>query len=81
AYEGRPEDEVAAYLIRWALLSEAEVAAAMGALRAPIMEVYTLGYYIGWKLLKAWLNVPDRPARVRRLLTEQLLPADVSTTT
>jgi hypothetical protein len=77
AYEGRPEQEVAEYMTRWVLLTEAEVAAAMGVLKAPLMEVYTLGYYIGWKLLKAWLDVPDREARVRRLLTEQLLPADV----
>ncbi|MEV8342674.1 hypothetical protein [Streptomyces niveus] len=31
----------------------------------------------GWRLLTTWLATPDRPQRVRRLLTEQLLPADL----
>jgi hypothetical protein len=36
-----------------------------------------LGYFHGWRMLDAWLATPDRNARVRRLLTEQLLPADL----
>lgn len=32
----------------------------------------------GWQLLDRWLAAPDREARVRRLLTEQLLPADLA---
>lgn len=76
AAEGRPEDEIAAYLSRWALLPDAETAAALGSLRAT--GLYVLGYYHGWRLLNSWLAAPDRTARVRRLLTEQLLPADLT---
>ncbi|MEV6232448.1 hypothetical protein AB0L88_31775 [Saccharopolyspora shandongensis] len=36
-----------------------------------------LGYFHGWRLLDSWLDATDRTAGVRRLLTEQLLPADL----
>jgi hypothetical protein len=78
ADEGRPEAEVAACLTRWALVSDDETAAALGALRAPGMGLYVLGYHHGWRLLLPWLSGPERAARVRRLLTEQLLPEDVT---
>ncbi|MER6142011.1 hypothetical protein ABT174_18525 [Streptomyces sparsogenes] len=77
AAEGRPDTEPASYLARWALLSEAETGAALAALRATGMALYVLGYFHGWRLLDSWLAAPDRDVRVRRLLTEQLLPADL----
>ncbi|MBA9005752.1 hypothetical protein [Thermomonospora cellulosilytica] len=77
ADEGRPDHEITGYLSRWALLSDDEARMALGTLRAPGGTLYTLGYYHGWRLLNAWLDSPDRTTRVRRLLTEQLLPADV----
>ncbi|RFU86609.1 hypothetical protein DY218_11295 [Streptomyces triticagri] len=77
AAEGRPDAEVAAYLKRWALLSEAETAWALGSLRTPVMGTYVLGYFHGWRLLQTWIDEPDRQSRVRRLLTEPILPADV----
>ncbi|MCP2261320.1 hypothetical protein LX15_005041 [Streptoalloteichus tenebrarius] len=80
AAEGRPDTELAAYLSRWALLSEAESGAALGTLRATGMALYVLSYFHGWRLLDSWLATPDRTTRVRRLLTEQLLPADLNPT-
>jgi hypothetical protein len=77
AAEGRPDSELAAYLTRWALYNEAEVAAVFNSVRAPGMGVYVLGYYHSWRILRSWLDAPDRHRRVRRLLTEQLLPADL----
>ncbi|MGW4077881.1 hypothetical protein ACWELB_31050 [Streptomyces asiaticus] len=77
AAEGRPDAELAAYLSRWALLSDAETSAALASLRATGMALYVLSYFHGWQLLDSWLTAPDRQARVRRLLTEQLLPADL----
>ncbi|MEU5978742.1 hypothetical protein [Streptomyces sp. NPDC047315] len=77
AAEGRPDAELAAYLSRWALLSEAETPAALATLRATGMALYVLGYFHGWRLLDSWLAGPGRAARVRRLLTEQLLPLDL----
>ncbi|MCK1817754.1 hypothetical protein MTQ13_26345 [Streptomyces sp. XM4011] len=79
AAEGRPAAEVAGYLARWALLSPAEADAARGSLAATGMVLYVLGYFHGWRLLDSWLAVPEaeRRHRVRRLLTERLLPEDL----
>ncbi|MEV0050867.1 hypothetical protein AB0H34_10285 [Saccharopolyspora shandongensis] len=80
AADGRPEAELAAYLSRWALLSDAEAGAALGSLRAGGMALYVLGYFHGWRLLDTWLEAADRTTRVRRLLTEQILPTDLEPT-
>lgn len=76
ADEGRSDEELAAYLSRWALLSDAEAAAALATLRATGMAVYITAYFHGWRILDTWLAT-DRTALVRRLLTEQLLPAQL----
>lgn len=57
------------------LLSEAAVA--VSTLHAAGTGIYVFGYYRGWQLLDAWLDAPDRVDRVRRLLTEPLVPPDV----
>ncbi|MEV5537899.1 hypothetical protein AB0L13_13665 [Saccharopolyspora shandongensis] len=62
---------------RWALLSDAEAGAALGSLRAGGMALYVLGYFHSWRLLDSWLDATDQTTGVRRLLTEQLLPADL----
>lgn len=77
AAEGRPDAELAAYLSRWALLSDTETGPALGTLRSTGMALYVLAYFHGWRLLDTWLTGPHRTTRVRRLLTEQLLPADL----
>jgi hypothetical protein len=41
------------------------------------MRAYVLAYFHGWRLLRSWFDHPDRNARVRRLLTEPVLPADL----
>ncbi|MGS2643799.1 hypothetical protein [Streptosporangium sp. LJ11] len=74
AAEGRSEAELAAYLTRWALYSEDEAALALRVLRPSAMSPYIFGYFHGWELLRPWATSPDR---IRRLLTEQLLPADI----
>ncbi len=78
AAEGRPDSEIADYLTHWALLTEDETAWALGSLRSPSMGVYVLGYFHGWRLLQSWLDHPDRPARVRQLLTKPVLPVDLT---
>ncbi|MEU6716435.1 hypothetical protein ABZ897_33640 [Nonomuraea sp. NPDC046802] len=75
AAEGRTDAELSAYLQRWALYSEDEVALVLGSLKPSPMSPYIFGYFHGWELLRPW--TAERPDRVRRLLTEQLLPTDV----
>ena len=77
AVEGRPDADIVDYLTRWALLTEAEAGWAVNFLRTPGMDTYVLGYFHGWRLLRRWLEHPDRTARVRRLLTESVLPTDL----
>jgi hypothetical protein len=80
AAEGRPEAEVAAYLRRWALLDDQQTRTAVRALTVPGGNPYIFAYYYGRELVGAWLAAgPNPAARVRRLLTEQLLPADLAT--
>ncbi|MEV4582216.1 hypothetical protein AB0K16_54210 [Nonomuraea jabiensis] len=76
AAEGRAEAELAEYLTRWALYGDDEVAPALGLLKPSPMSPYIFGYFHGWELLRPW--AATRPDRVRRLLTEQLLPADIA---
>ncbi|MEV4169026.1 hypothetical protein [Nonomuraea sp. NPDC049709] len=75
AAEGRGEAELAAYLGKWSLYGDGEIAGALGLLTPSAMRPYIFGYFHGWELLRPWVTGPDR---VRRLLTEQLLPADVT---
>ncbi|WP_188192988.1 hypothetical protein [Nonomuraea sp. SYSU D8015] len=76
AVEGRADTEVAEYLSRWSLYSDDEVAAAMGLLKPSPASPYIFGYFHGWELLRPW--AATRPDRVRRLLTEQLIPSDIA---
>ncbi|MBB5782560.1 hypothetical protein [Nonomuraea jabiensis] len=76
AAEGRAEAELGEYLTRWALYGDDEVAPALGLLKPSPMSPYIFGYFHGWELLRPW--AATRPDRVRRLLTEQLLPADIA---
>lgn len=74
AAEGRPDEELAAYLRRWCLYDDEEIGRALPLLRPSAMSPYVFGYFHGWELLRPWLA---DPANVRRLLTEHLLPSDV----
>ena len=80
AADGRPDDEVAGYLERRALLRPSEIGAAQRSIAPPFGEIYIFCYYRGWDLVRTWLPGLDRDARVRRLLTEQVRPADLRST-
>ncbi len=63
---GREDTEVTDYLARWGLIEEPST----NGLDHP----YLSAYYHGWQLLDGRLDSPDL---ARRLLTEQVLPADL----
>ncbi|GAA3144641.1 hypothetical protein GCM10020001_079640 [Nonomuraea salmonea] len=75
AAEGRGEAELAAYLRRWALVTEEEAKGALGILQPSPMSPYIFGYFHGWELVRRWATGPKR---TRRLLTEHLLPTDLT---
>jgi hypothetical protein len=61
--DGRPDAEVADYLARWGLMDNPTTAG--------FDSPYLAAYYHGWQLLDSRLDL------ARRLLTEQVLPADL----
>jgi hypothetical protein len=75
--EGRPTEEVARYLTRWALLDEEQTRRAIPSLRRSFAEAYMFCYHHGRKLLEPGMRGPDRGGFARRLLTEQVLPSDL----
>lgn len=73
--EGRPVDEVVAYLDRWGLLGRPRAAKAVEFLTDPTWRAYISCYVEGLPRCRAF--VAGSPARFERLLTEQLVPADL----
>ncbi|HET9322288.1 MAG TPA: hypothetical protein VFO03_00295 [Gaiellaceae bacterium] len=74
--EGATEGEGLAYLERWALMSERRAKQAMKFIADPVWRSYVTTYEDGYEVCKSW--VAGDPARFKRLLTEQLTPADLT---
>jgi hypothetical protein len=74
--DGAPEEEARAYLQRWALMSDRRADIAMSFITDPIWRSYVTTYADGYEVCGAWVG--GDPARYRRLLTEQLTPADLT---
>ena len=73
--QGATDQEVKDYLAQWALLNDQELEQAL-----PIVKSgpYLFCYYYGWDMLRKWLELPRRnDEKLRRALTEQLLPDDL----
>lgn len=78
AADGRSEKEVGDYLARWGLLDDGQIKSAVAELSVPGGHPYIFAYYHGWELLRRWFAASSNPMQlVQRLLTEQLLPADL----
>ena len=73
--EGRPVDEVVDYLERWGLLSRVRADKAVEFLTDPTWRAYISCYVEGLPLCRNYVD--DDPARFARLVTEQLVPADL----
>ena len=58
--DGRPPDEVAAYVERWALRTPEEARHHLGFLASPLWRVYIFTYQYGHALLAPLLRGPDR---------------------
>lgn len=63
------------YLKHWALMSDRRVNQAMKFVLDPMWRSYITTYEDGYELCRAWVD--GDPARFKRLLTEQLTPADL----
>jgi hypothetical protein len=74
--EGRPVDEVVSYLERWALLPKVRAEKAVEFLTDPLWRAYISCYVEGLPLCRRFVD--GDPARFERLLSEQLVPADLA---
>ncbi|MCB0978789.1 MAG: hypothetical protein KDB02_15150 [Acidimicrobiales bacterium] len=73
---GRPEDEAVAELERWGLLAHERAVKSISFLTHPTWRAYIFCYVAGLPLCRSF--VAGDPARFERLLTEQLIPADLA---
>ena len=73
--EGRPVDDVIAYAERWALLSKVRAEKMVGFMLDETWRAYMTCYVEGLPLCRSWVG--GDPARFERLISEQLLPADL----
>jgi hypothetical protein len=73
--DGSSEDEALAYLKRWGLSSDRRAQQAVRFMTDPVWRSYITTYSDGYRICKAFVD--GDPARFKRLLTEQLMPADI----
>ena len=74
--EGRPHDEVRDWAERWLLLPRVRAEKQLAFISDPTWRAYIFCYTEGVELCRAF--VAGDPARFERLLTEQLVPADLA---
>jgi hypothetical protein len=73
--EDRSVEEAREYLMRWGLTSERRTDQALRFMTDPVWRSYGTTYTDGYRLCRAFVD--GDPARFKRLLTEQLTPADL----
>ncbi|HYF92620.1 MAG TPA: hypothetical protein VD969_10235 [Symbiobacteriaceae bacterium] len=73
--EGRSDEDVVQYLMRYGLMPEDRAHKAMAFLKSPLWRAYTFTYFYGRRLMQPLLQGPDRLHVFRRLLTEQVYPS------
>ncbi len=67
-HEGRSEDEVVAYVMRYALRAENEARQSLRFIADPLWRAYTFTYHVGRDLLGRWLDLAPQPERQSRFL-------------
>ncbi|MCZ7567306.1 MAG: hypothetical protein M5U01_01745 [Ardenticatenaceae bacterium] len=73
--EGRPDEEVMRYLMKYTLEPEERARKRLEFLKVPFMQSYVFSYFYGKRLMQPLLEGPDRLTVFRRFLTEQLYPS------
>jgi len=73
--DGADPEDVVDYVARWSLLSRERAEKSVSFLRDPTWRAYITCYVEGFRLCRSF--VAGDPARFGRLVTEQLVPADL----
>src|SRR5215467_501328 len=76
-HEGRSDEEVMQYLIKYSLLPDEEALKFLEYLKVPFQQTYIFTYFYGRQLMKPWLQGPERWNAFRRFLTEQIYPSEL----
>src|SRR5262249_31938868 len=76
-HEGRSDEEVMQYLIKYSLLPDEEALKFLEYLKVPFQQAYIFTYFYGRQVMKPWLQGPDRWNAFRRFLTEQVYPSEL----
>ena len=71
-----PRDEARAYALEWSLSTPERVDKMLQFVTDPLWRIYAPSYDEGERLCAAFVG--DHPTRFKRLLTEQLTPADLA---
>ncbi len=76
--DGRPDEEVVQYLIRYSLVGEARARKSLEFLKSPLWRAYTFTYTYGRRLMQPHLQGDDRLTVFRRFLTEAVYPSQLA---
>jgi hypothetical protein len=74
--DGASLDETREYLVKWALVSPKRAEHNVSFINHPVWRAYVSTYTDGYRVCRDW--VAGDPAKFKRLLTEQLSPADLA---
>ncbi|GHO49595.1 hypothetical protein [Ktedonospora formicarum] len=76
--EGRSPAEALDYLMRYRPMSEEAARRELASMQRPFHDTYIFTYFHGRRLLEPYLQGPQRQERLRQVLTQQVLPSDLS---
>ena len=76
-HNGRSDEEVMQYLIKYSMLPDEEVLKYLEFLKVPFQQAYIFTYFYGRQVMKPWLQGPERWKAFRRFLTEQVYPSEL----
>ena len=77
-HEGRSDDEVTQYLMKYMLETEEQASKFLDFLKVPFQEAYIFTYFHGRELMKPWIEGPEGLNAFRRFLTEQVYPSELA---
>ena len=76
-HEGRPRDEVRAWMREMGAMDEQRLDHTCRSLEHPLFRTYPFTYTEGARLIRKWLPVAGQTTGFWRLLSEQLAPAQL----
>ncbi|HET8842809.1 MAG TPA: hypothetical protein VFN35_15200 [Ktedonobacteraceae bacterium] len=76
-HEGRSDEEVRQYLLKYLQSSDEEAHRFLEFLKVPFQQTYIFTYFYGKQLMNPWLKGPQRWIAFRRFLTEQVYPSEL----